>query len=229
MRPKTMARLCAVVALVGGMSAVSAVLPPAEPKVLFNNWNIEGVSNHPSSATSFILGESVVITYVNTYHWNDGKGVPAPGTISLQHADGTVYGPWQATGKPGQAGNANALWEVTPNVAVKAGTYTVIDSDTATWSTNAGSSNAGFGEVRGGVGTDAVDHSDGEIQPVGPASPVPCDVNGDGKVGMDDVLLALKVSVGLLPNNPRADVDKDGQVTAADARLIRNRVLGIKE
>ncbi len=70
---------------------------------------------------------------------------------------------------------------------------------------------------------------DGEIQIVDDAGLAPCDINGDGRAGMDDVLLALKISVGLLPNNPRADVDKDGQVTAADARLIRNRVLGIKE
>ena len=70
---------------------------------------------------------------------------------------------------------------------------------------------------------------DGEVQIVDDAGLVPCDINGDSKVGMDDVLLALKISVGLLPHNARADVDKDGQVTAADARVIRNRVLGIKD
>ncbi|MBL7222887.1 MAG: hypothetical protein ISS72_03445 [Candidatus Brocadiae bacterium] len=69
---------------------------------------------------------------------------------------------------------------------------------------------------------------DGEVQITDEGGFLPGDVNGDGKVSMDDVLMALKISVELLPHNARADVDKDGQVTAADARLIRNRVLGIK-
>ncbi len=69
---------------------------------------------------------------------------------------------------------------------------------------------------------------DGEIQIVDEGGFLPGDVNGDGKAGMDDVLIALKISVELLPHNARADVDRDGQVTAADARLIRDMVLGIK-
>lgn len=66
----------------------------------------------------------------------------------------------------------------------------------------------------------------GEIQIVGDDGFIPGDISGDGKVDMADVLMALKISVELLPHNPRADVDKDGQVTAADARLIREMVLG---
>jgi hypothetical protein len=38
---------------------------------------------------------------------------------------------------------------VRPNVEIKAGSYTVIDSDKATWSQNSGSSGAGFVEIRG--------------------------------------------------------------------------------
>jgi hypothetical protein len=69
---------------------------------------------------------------------------------------------------------------------------------------------------------------DGEILVVGDDGFIPGDVTGDGTVGMDDVLEALKMSVGLIPVNMRADMDKDGQVTAADARLIREIVLGIR-
>ncbi len=68
----------------------------------------------------------------------------------------------------------------------------------------------------------------GEIQIVGDDGFVSGDVSGDDKTDMADVMMVLKISVGLLPHNPRADVDKDGQVTAADARLIREKVLGIK-
>ncbi len=81
------------------------------------------------------------------------------------------------------------------------------------------------GTVTGGAAANpATIH--GEIQIVGDDGFIPGDINGDGKVDMADVLMALKISVELLPYNPRADVDKDGQVTAADARLIREMVLG---
>jgi hypothetical protein len=43
----------------------------------------------------------------------------------------------------------NAYWTVYPNVTLPAGTYTVIDSDPATWSHNAESSNRGFVRVEG--------------------------------------------------------------------------------
>ena len=69
---------------------------------------------------------------------------------------------------------------------------------------------------------------DGEILVVTDEGLLPGDTTGDGQVNMDDVLAALKMSVGLLPVNMRADMDKDGQVTAADARLIREVVLGIR-
>jgi len=66
----------------------------------------------------------------------------------------------------------------------------------------------------------------GEITIVDNDGFTPGDTSGDGRVGMDDVLMILKISVELLPFNPRADVDGDGQVTAADARLARERILG---
>jgi hypothetical protein len=44
---------------------------------------------------------------------------------------------------------ANANWFVLPNVEIKAGSYTVLDSDNATWSHNSQSANAGFAELRG--------------------------------------------------------------------------------
>ncbi len=83
------------------------------------------------------------------------------------------------------------------------------------------------GSVAGGAAANpATVH--GEIVIVGPGGVPPGDVTGDDKVDMADVLMALKISVGLLPHNPQADVDNDGQVTAADARLIREKVLGTK-
>jgi len=81
------------------------------------------------------------------------------------------------------------------------------------------------GTLAGGAAANP-DTIHGEILIVGADGFIPGDINGDGNVDMSDVLQALKISVELLPHNPRADVDGDGQVTAADARLIRDMVLG---
>ncbi|HOD63655.1 MAG: hypothetical protein BWX45_00244 [Deltaproteobacteria bacterium ADurb.Bin002] len=115
--------------------------------VIYFNGNIAGVQNGPTRETTFTINASHRVTFIYTYHYfNNGK---LPGTIALRHSDGTVYGPWQAEGALGQGGVKNAYWFVRPNVEIKAGTYTVVDSDKATWSHNSGSSGAGFVEIKG--------------------------------------------------------------------------------
>jgi hypothetical protein len=122
-------------------------LPSVSEPVIYSNGNIAGVQNNPTSETTFTIDAMHQVTFIYTYHYfNNGK---LPGTIALRHADGTVYGPWQAAGALGQGGVPNAYWFVLPNVKLKPGTYTVIDSDRATWSQNSGSSGAGFVEIRG--------------------------------------------------------------------------------
>ena len=82
-----------------------------------------------------------------TYHYfNQGR---LPGTIGLRGQDGSVYGPWNATGLPGQGNVLNAFWEVKVDQALPAGTYDVIDSDSQTWSSNRQSQGKGFAVVRG--------------------------------------------------------------------------------
>jgi hypothetical protein len=119
------------------------------PFTAFDNMNGGGVANTPTSATSFTLAGYSYITYIQTYHWNYGRGTINPGTIKLVAADGTVYGPWVATGAAGQGGVANAFWTVNPTGLFPPGTYTIIDSDNATWSQNAQSLNKGFAKVGG--------------------------------------------------------------------------------
>jgi hypothetical protein len=116
-------------------------------KVLFDNTNKAIVQNGPSAATIFRVEGAQVITYIMTYHYNNYGALP--GSILLINGDGTIYGPWQASGKTGQAGVANAVWEAYPEVEVKAGTYMIIDSDFRTWSTNTGSGNRGHAIVKG--------------------------------------------------------------------------------
>lgn len=123
-------------------------LKPIPPVVLLDNGNIYKVFNAPTRAASFSISYPILLTYIYTYHWNNGRGA-APGTLALRHQDGTVYGPWRAVGKPGQGGVPNAYWECEPLVRIKQGQYTILDSDAQTWSQNSGSRETGFARVKG--------------------------------------------------------------------------------
>lgn len=116
-------------------------------KELFNNWNIGGVSSGPSSYPSFTISSPAQITYIDTYHWNGGKGAK-PGTIALKNSDGTIYGPWDAYPSPWHKSTDYTYWTVEPNVKIKAGTYQIIDSDPKTWSYNSQSKSLGFAAVK---------------------------------------------------------------------------------
>ena len=138
-------------------AATPPVAPPAAGQVplaggggktLFSNTNVGSVSNGPTRATAFTLREPHVITRIQTYHWNGGRGA-TPGTIALRGSDGRTYGPWQAKGTPGQGGARNAYWECSPGVTLPAGTYTIVDSNPATWAQNSGSQGSGHTRVEG--------------------------------------------------------------------------------
>ena len=105
--------------------------------------NKGAVRNGPTKPTTIKLPSPIVVWSIQTYHWNNGRG-QRPGTIAIQSADGTTFGPWPATGKPGQGGVRNAYWFVEPGVVLPAGTYVLIDSSPKTWATNAAAGNRGF-------------------------------------------------------------------------------------
>jgi hypothetical protein len=138
-------------AVVGPEKSSSTFCPLSLPKgsYIFDNWNVCGVANGPTKDTTFTIDLSYLITFIATYHWNDGKGaVPTKG-ISLKDGSGTVFGPWPVTTSAGSGGRANVNWECHPGVVLPAGTYTVIDPDPATWSQNPGSDKKGFVRVAG--------------------------------------------------------------------------------
>jgi hypothetical protein len=128
-------------------SAPSGERPPGEPVVLFEVTSIAGVSSGPPEPTVFTLDSPAYLTTIFTYHYFN-EGAP-PGTIGLQAEDGTVYGPWPATGTEGQGGVPNANWFATPNTTVPAGTYTIIDSDPDTWSWTLDTDRRGIAIVEG--------------------------------------------------------------------------------
>jgi len=108
---------------------------------VFDNMNKDGVSNGPGQPTVFTLGADTFISDITTYHWNYGSG-DAPGTISLEGGDGSVYGPWGATGLFG-----TLCWRVSPNIVLPAGSYTIIVSNPSTWSHNYTSGDQGMAWV----------------------------------------------------------------------------------
>lgn len=114
------------------------------------------VDNDPPNPTVFTIDMPSTITKIGTYHWNHGAGA-TPGTIGLKGEDGTIYGPWQASGLPGQGGVPNANWVVTLSngVDLPAGTYEVMDSDPSTWAYGSESGNSGVVSVVGLSGSSA--------------------------------------------------------------------------
>jgi hypothetical protein len=109
------------------------------------------VDNNPPNPTVFTINQSRKITKIGTYHWNNGQGTQAPGTIGLQDQSGKIYGPWQASGQPGMGGVPNANWIATIQAGqdLHAGTYKVLDSDPSTWAYNSESDNRGVVSVVG--------------------------------------------------------------------------------
>jgi hypothetical protein len=135
------------------LTATPAVTPTATPspaveEQIFKVLSIGVAYNGATTPTTFSINESWLVTYILTYHWNNGNGV-TPGTIGLRASDGTTYGPWQATGETGQGGVLNASWVVRPNVVIPPGAYTVVDSDPSTWAQNDETGGAGMSWANG--------------------------------------------------------------------------------
>ncbi len=139
-----------------GLPLAAVVATPAYAVDLCNNTNGNAVQNNPAShRTPCHLSAPAHITQLVTYHWNNGQGAK-PGTIMFfQPSTGIQFGPFAATGSPGQGGAPNVNWVADVNIVVPPGDYQVIDSEFATWSWNAGSQNNGFAIVRGDLGVPA--------------------------------------------------------------------------
>ena len=117
----------------------------SSPISILDTSNNAGVSDNPTSPAIFSRCRSFKVTNLWTYHWNNGSGANG-GNISLRDSAGRIYGPWKVS-TSGGSGGKNVNWMCSPNATLPAGTYTVIDSDNATWSQNPGSAGRGFVRV----------------------------------------------------------------------------------
>ena len=108
---------------------------------LFRNGDDGLVSNGGRDA-SFSLNRPARITYLLSYHYNDGRGVPG-GRLKIVGENNTVWGPWTVE-------TVNKVyWVAHPNVDLPAGRYRVVDSDPASWSSNSGSKGQGHIIIKG--------------------------------------------------------------------------------
>ncbi|EKD33320.1 MAG: hypothetical protein ACD_76C00045G0006 [uncultured bacterium] len=100
----------------------------SEPREIFRVDSLYTVFGG-GTPTAFTLDKTYRVTELGTYHWNDGNGSPAQ-TLQIVSADGKTYGPWQTTIRD------RYYWIATIDIELPPGSYTVIDSEPATWAQN---------------------------------------------------------------------------------------------
>ena len=123
-------------------------LPPPVEILLFDNKNNDDVrafKGKPPRLSEFTISKPHYVTYIWDYHFHDEKGT-VPGNIELRRGDGTIYGPWEVLAPDKQS---MMDWECRPLTVIPAGTYTIEDSDPATWSWNKKSNEMGMSKVKG--------------------------------------------------------------------------------
>jgi len=120
---------------------------------LFDNTNADKVKSGATSPTFNTNGKAYCLTYIQTYHWNSGKG-SSPGQIGVTRSGGPLGGfggqpaksRFAAQGSAGDNDVANENWYAdvpTAHPTLLDGSYTCYDSSPTTWSFNA-SSAGGF-------------------------------------------------------------------------------------
>src|SRR5450759_3394372 len=124
----------------------TATSPAGEWVKVFEVGNVDGVKAG-ATAPTFTLDKPATLVDLMTYHYLAGGG-PTPGTVALKDAAGKTYGPWPCTGVDGQGAVKNAFWDARPNVKLPTGTYTILDSDPGTWSSNSKAGGVGFTTVQ---------------------------------------------------------------------------------
>lgn len=107
----------------------------------------QGATSNGGKAPSFTLTQPRRVREITTYHWNDGNGTAAGGTITLKGPGIAQAFKANRTGA-GQGGVPNAVWMADLDVTLQPGTYTVSDSDPSTWAQNSETKGLGMTWVR---------------------------------------------------------------------------------
>ncbi|HWB23345.1 MAG TPA: hypothetical protein VG652_10700 [Gaiellaceae bacterium] len=166
--------------LSGGVRAGSSYTCTGSQVKLFDNTNGFAIGSGGTTPTFSTGGKAYCVTYIQTYHWNDGKGSP-PGRLGLRRVAGSaglpaLIGPLAAKASAGQNNAPKVNWHVgVPTAAPQVidGSYSCTDSDPATWSANSQSGGAGFCIVQGVPAVLAGSGGSGGGGPTGVVSPCP--------------------------------------------------------
>ena len=132
-----------------------AAAPPisANPteKVLLSNENYDAVSNRPPKVSLFSVKSPKTISFIQVYHWNNGRGTVAPGQIQIRDwRTDKVIAACQARGAAGHLGVTNVFWRCENiRIALPVGEYYIFDTDVSTQSYNAGTNNCPMVVVKG--------------------------------------------------------------------------------
>ena len=143
-----------MVALGGATSAVpiSSYVCSGAQITLFDNSNGSPVTSGAAAPTFSTNGKAYCLTYIQTYHWNDGHGA-APGHLSLIRISTsppglprhTSYFSSKTSSGQNNVPNVNHYVDVpiSPPVILD-GTYQCADTVAASWSGNSASGGKGF-------------------------------------------------------------------------------------
>ena len=123
---------------------VTVVQPTYASVLIFSNENPNTVSSNPPGGNpQFTITKAYRIDAIYTYHMLNASTTP-PGFITLIGVPSKIkYGAFQAKI------SSTYYWEVKPNITLPPGTYSIEDSNPATWSYNGTSKNQGFVQVHG--------------------------------------------------------------------------------
>ena len=136
--------------------------------------------------------------------------------------------PFKAVGAPGTATELKLVVTTVRSAAGGTPSIRTIDGRIEILGADAGGGTAGAPGAGGAGGAKPAQPA--AATPATNPSPaggaIPGDANGNGVLEAVDALMALKMSVGLIPEAMVCDIDKDGRVTSTDARLILSKVVG---
>jgi hypothetical protein len=133
-----------------------------EEKIHSHNINTGYQNQGPTSPSLVTFQFPIQINRMRTYHyWLDTppNKLDPPANLSLRNIKSEItYGPWTISSLQEDMVAENRpyyLWLIKPDegkdyfIMLPAGTYEIVDSHQASWSTNAGAGNAGYYEIWG--------------------------------------------------------------------------------
>jgi hypothetical protein len=128
-----------------GLLTAGPLTPQSTGGILINNMNGGGVQPGLAAnlGTVFTLAggaKSYNISQIVTYHWDNGRGAPAGGTITIETYQQVPIRTFNVVVEPASGGvMANWVANINPPLQLGPGIYIAKDSGYTTWSSNSGS------------------------------------------------------------------------------------------